>query len=144
MTQIPALVRPTPTVGRRVTPTLFWSVRRAAKHLGVSELTARRYIRDGRLTAVQIGGTWRIPAADHATARELPDQCSIRQIANSLGVSEVSVRRWIRSGAIQAAKFGGAWKIPRHVVEELLDARTGAQAIEAETLSQGGRTSNTM
>jgi excisionase family DNA binding protein len=92
-----------------------------ARRLGVSPLTVRRRIRTGVDPAVQIGGTWRILLADSRSLQHLPPECSVRQTANTLGVSELTVRRWIASGAIPAVKHGRAWTISRHSLEVLFD-----------------------
>jgi excisionase family DNA binding protein len=105
---------------RHVVPSLFASVPRAAKQLGVCELTVRRHVRDGRIRAVLVGGTWRIPRDEQGLAQRLPVECSIQDVANSLEVSEVTVRRWIRSGSIPAKKVGKSWKVPRKFLEGLL------------------------
>jgi excisionase family DNA binding protein len=115
---------------RHAVPSLVSSVPRAAKQMGVSELTVRRHVRDGRLRAVLVGGTWRIPRAD-ATPLHLPAECSIRQVANSLEVSEVTVRRWIHSGDIPATKTGKYWRVPRQFLEVLL----GCEATESDSPS---------
>jgi excisionase family DNA binding protein len=105
---------------RRAVPSLVSSVQRAAKQMGVSELTVRRHVRDGRLRAVLVGGTWRIPRANPGPMLHLPVECSIRQVANSLEISEVTVRRWIHSGEIPATKRGKHWKVPRRFLEVLV------------------------
>lgn len=46
-----------------VLPTQYqtlWTVHDIVKYLQVSERTVRRWIQDGRLTAVKIGGHWRV------------------------------------------------------------------------------------
>jgi len=39
----------------------YRSIRSAAGELGISQLTVRRAIRQGRIPAVEVGGVWRIP-----------------------------------------------------------------------------------
>jgi len=102
-------------------PCLVETVMQRARRLGVSPLTVRRRIRTGVDPAVQIGGTWRILLADTRSLQHLPAECSVRQTANTLGVSELTVRRWIASGAIPAVKHGRAWTISRHFLEVLFD-----------------------
>src|SRR6185437_9888770 len=41
----------------------YRSVRAAARELGLSEPTVRRFIREGAMPAVEIGGSWRIPSS---------------------------------------------------------------------------------
>src|SRR4030088_2401893 len=80
-------------------PCLVETVVQRARRLGVSPLTVRRRIRTGLDPALQIGGTWRILLADTRSLQHLPPECSVRQIANTLGVSALTVRRWIAAGA---------------------------------------------
>jgi excisionase family DNA binding protein len=102
-------------------PCLVETVVQRARRLGVSPLTVRRRIRTGLDPALQIGGTWRILLADIRSLQHLPPECSVRQTANTLGVSELTVRRWIAAGAIPAVKRGRAWTISRHSLEVLFD-----------------------
>ena len=41
----------------------YRSIRSAAGELGLSQLSVRRAIRQGRIPAVEVGGVWRIPAS---------------------------------------------------------------------------------
>jgi excisionase family DNA binding protein len=45
---------------------------------------------------------------------------TIRQAAHRLGVSETTIRRWIRADAIPAIKVGGTWLIPADDLDALL------------------------
>ena len=47
--------------GATITPPAMLKIRRAAEILEVNERTVRRWIKDGRLKVVTIGGTVRIP-----------------------------------------------------------------------------------
>jgi len=116
---------------RKTVPSLFWSTAQAAKHYHVSELTVRRHVKSGRLPAVQIGGTWRLPADNAHRVYDLPLECSIHDVANSLYVSEVTVRRWIRDANIPAKKSGRSWLIRRQVIESLLATALLATSEEA-------------
>jgi excisionase family DNA binding protein len=102
-------------------PCLVETIQQRARRLGVSELTIRRRVRSGHDGAFHIGGTWRLPAPCDSSVGDLPTRCSVRQTANSLGVSMLTVRRWISSGEIPAVKDGRAWSIPRHYLEDLFD-----------------------
>ena len=113
---------------RRVTPRLVQSVSATARQLGVSELTIRRHIRDGRLTAFQIGGTWRSAGPRLARIEDLPDSCTVAQIAHSLDVSELTVRRYIRAGELPATKHSRSWVIKRSDLEQLLSPICAAAA----------------
>lgn len=102
------------------TPRLVCTIRDTAKRLGVTELTVRRQIKAGKLPAVQIGGSWRIPTSIHDRILELPTECSLHQVANSLDVSDLTVRRWIRRNQIPAEKRDRSWIIQRADLERLL------------------------
>ncbi len=105
------------------TPCLVETVQQRAHRLGVSELTVRRRVRCGDTTAFRIGGTWRLPAPDQGSLHDLPQSCTVRQVANSLAVSELTVRRWITAGELPATKIGRTWMIPRYHLEWLLNIR---------------------
>lgn len=107
---------------RRVTPRLVDSVSQAARTLGVSELTVRRHIKLGTVPAVQIGGTWRIPIAEGDRIAQLPEECTIHEVANSFNVSELTVRRWIHGGHFPAAKRGRTWVVLRTDIEGILSS----------------------
>lgn len=104
-------------------PCLVETVQQRARRLGLSELTIRRRMRHGSIEAFRIGGTWRLPAPDKGSVHDLPAVCSVRQVANSLAVSELTVRRWINAGDLPAVKTGRTWVIHRSSLEELLGRR---------------------
>jgi excisionase family DNA binding protein len=99
---------------------LVLTIAATARLLGVSELTVRRRIRAGTLPAVQIGGSWRIPGPSIHRIAELPEKCTIRQIAHSLDVSELTVRRWIKDGHLPATKSDRSWVVDRNDLSEIL------------------------
>jgi excisionase family DNA binding protein len=105
---------------RRVSPRLVQSISGAARQLGVTELTIRRRIRDGKLPAVQIGGSWRLRGPGFDRLCELPEECTVRQVAHSLYVAEITLWRWVRDGHIPASKRGRMWMIKRSDLEGLL------------------------
>jgi excisionase family DNA binding protein len=114
---------PTRRVARRdgfPAPCLVETVRQRASRLGVSELTVWRQLRRGDTPAFRIGGTWRLPAPERDLLDDLPCWCTVRQVANSLAVSELTVRRWIAAAELPAMKIGRSWTIPRHHLELLL------------------------
>jgi len=57
---------------------------------------------------------------------QLPDKLffSVSEIAQILGVSKKTVRRWIKSGKLEAAKIEGIWKVPRKELIEFIGDRT--------------------
>ncbi len=116
---------------RRVSPRLVRTIRETARQLGVSELTVRRRLRDGILQGVQLGGSWRLPGPGIDRIRELPEECSVEQIAQSLIVSELTVRRWIMSGQFPATKSHRVWMIKRSDLEQILGFHASAASEEA-------------
>lgn len=59
--------------------------------------------------------------------------CSPQEAASLLGVSDQTVRRWIRGGRIpEAERTGRSWRIPRSEIDRLLSEREEAGP-EAET-----------
>jgi excisionase family DNA binding protein len=53
---------------------------------------------------------------------------SLREAADALGISEVSARRWVKSGKLKAAQPGRRYLIPRSAIEELLSPKAGASS----------------
>jgi excisionase family DNA binding protein len=51
---------------------------------------------------------------------------TLREAADALGISEVSARRWVKSGKLAAAQPGRKYLIPRSAVEELLSPKAPA------------------
>lgn len=107
-------------VPRSVTPQLVATIHDVARQLGVTELTVRRHIKAGRLLAVQVGGSWRIPTDDGGRIHELPLECTVHQVANCLNVSDLTMRRWITRGGFPATKRGRVWMVQRADLELLL------------------------
>ena len=101
-------------------PCLVDTIHGRARRLDVSEITVRRRIKRGDIRAARIGGAWRILAPEKGSPSLLPEVCSVRQVANSLDVSELTVQRLIRSGRLNAFKAGQRWWIPRSVMVALL------------------------
>ncbi len=63
-------------------------------------------------------------------ARE-EQRLSLREAADALGISEVSARRWIKSGKLFAHQPGRSYQVPREAVDQLL----GRNPAEPERLS---------
>lgn len=53
---------------------------------------------------------------------------SLREAADALGISEVTARRWVKSGKLKAYQPGRKYLIPASAVEELLKASGGPAA----------------
>jgi excisionase family DNA binding protein len=66
----------------------------------------------------------------HGKRRHMQDQewLTLREAADALGISEVSARRWVKSGKLKAAQPGRRYLIPRNAVEELLSPKAGASS----------------
>lgn len=45
---------------------------------------------------------------------------SLREAAEALGISEITARRWVKSGKLRARQPGRSYQIPESAVEELL------------------------
>jgi len=133
----PAFNHPKPPL-RRVTPRLVVTIRETAKQLGVTELTIRRHIKSGKLHAIQVGGSWRIPTPNSVRISELPDECNLHQIANSLDVSDLTVRRWIKSGQFPATKRDRMWIVKRSDLADLLAAGTESGPSAPRQLGESG------
>ena len=52
------------------------------------------------------------------------ERLSLREAADALGVSEVTARRWIKSGKLKAHQPGRKYLIPRSAVDELLESES--------------------
>lgn len=51
---------------------------------------------------------------------DLPDLCTVREVAALLRVGRISVHRWIRAGRLSAVKVGRTVRIPRGAVRSAL------------------------
>jgi excisionase family DNA binding protein len=111
-------------VARR--PRLVRTVAEAAQDLGISMVTARRRVSSGTLPAIRVGGTWRVPIEGAPGLGALRPWCTVAEVANSLDVSIVTVRRWIRDGDVPAEMRGRRWRIPRAYLERLLVTKVSA------------------
>jgi excisionase family DNA binding protein len=56
------------------------------------------------------------------------ERLTLREAADALGISEVSARRWVKSGKLRAAQPGRKYLIPRSAVEELLNPKAMASS----------------
>ncbi|MDQ3302269.1 MAG: helix-turn-helix domain-containing protein [Actinomycetota bacterium] len=53
------------------------------------------------------------------------EHLTLREAADALGISEVSARRWVKSGKLTAAQPGRRYLIPKSAVEKMLAPRGG-------------------
>ena len=51
------------------------------------------------------------------------DYLSLREAADTLCVSELTVRRWVKSGKLAAAQPSRKYLVPRSAVEKLLEIK---------------------
>lgn len=57
--------------------------------------------------------------------QDVDEALSLREAADALGISEVTARRWVKEGRLEAYRPGGKYLIPRSAVEELQKRRAG-------------------
>jgi excisionase family DNA binding protein len=62
-----------------------------------------------------------------ATSTE--ERLSLRDAADALGISEVTARRWVKSGKLKAYQPGRKYLIPASAIEELLEASEGPRVL---------------
>ena len=105
---------------RRVTPRLVYTIRGTARQLGITG--GSRFAVGSRAApstpsrSVVLGAS---PSADLSRIRDLPEECTLRQVANSLEVSRrLTVRRWIAAGQFPATKRSRTWVVQRSDLEE--------------------------
>jgi excisionase family DNA binding protein len=53
------------------------------------------------------------------------ERLSLREAADALGISEVTARRWVKSGKLKAYQPGRKYQIPRSAIDELLESDSG-------------------
>jgi excisionase family DNA binding protein len=53
------------------------------------------------------------------------ERLSLREAADALGVSEVTARRWVKSGKLKAYQPGRKYLIPRSAIDALLESESG-------------------
>jgi excisionase family DNA binding protein len=58
------------------------------------------------------------------TGRESPQIMTIADVAEYLGLHELTVRRLAREGAIPALKLGRQWRIKRDLLEKWIENRS--------------------
>lgn len=94
------------------------TVSQIAQQLDVNQATVRRWIRSGKLAASRARkdaqGRWAVDA-DALRGLGLDEAAvSVAEFARRHGVTEPTVRRWIKHGQLPAARFGkrGGFRIP--------------------------------
>lgn len=58
------------------------------------------------------------------TSKELPPIMTIADVAEYLGLHELTVRRLAREGAIPALKLGRQWRVKRDLLEKWIENRS--------------------
>jgi excisionase family DNA binding protein len=68
------------------------------------------------------------------TVRERERWLTVAEIAERLQVSEVTVRRWLREGALHGRQLGGraGWRVAEAELERFMQARAGSERAEAQ------------
>jgi len=66
------------------------------------------------------------------------DWLTLREAADALQISEVSARRWVKSGKLRASQPGMKYIIPRAAVEELLHPKAEVSRPEEAFRVVGG------
>jgi excisionase family DNA binding protein len=56
------------------------------------------------------------------------EHLSLREAADTLGISEVSARRWVKAGRLKAYQPGRKYLVPMSAVEELLEETQAPKA----------------
>jgi excisionase family DNA binding protein len=67
--------------------------------------------------------------------RDAEERLSLRDAADALGISEVTARRWIKSGKLKAYQPGRKYLIPESAIEELLEEAEAPKARAPRSLS---------
>ena len=65
------------------------------------------------------------------TDREFPQIMTIADVAEYLGLHELTVRRLAREGAIPALKLGRQWRIKRDLLEQWIENRSLDNAVDS-------------
>ena len=63
--------------------------------------------------------------------REFPQIMTIADVAEYLGLHELTVRRLAREGAIPALKLGRQWRIKRDLLDEWIENRSLDNVVDA-------------
>jgi excisionase family DNA binding protein len=58
------------------------------------------------------------------TREDFPEIMTIAQVAEYLGLHELTVRRLAREGAIPALKLGRQWRVKRDLLEKWIENRS--------------------
>ena len=66
------------------------------------------------------------------TDREFPQIMTIADVAEYLGLHELTVRRLAREGAIPALKLGRQWRIKRDLLEQWIENRSLDNVVDAK------------
>lgn len=61
--------------------------------------------------------------------RPTEERLSLREAADALGISEVTARRWVKSGKLKAYQPGLKYLIPASAIEDLLEGAEGPKVL---------------
>lgn len=88
----------------------------------ISRPTAYSLIKDGKIKAIRVGKTWRIPRDEVeryiSANKDFADEyIKVDEFRKKLGISRLTAYKIIRRGDVKACKIGKAWCIPREEIE---------------------------
>lgn len=46
---------------------------------------------------------------------------TVKQVANALGMAEITIRQWIQQGKLDSVKIGNSRRIPESAVNKILE-----------------------
>lgn len=93
----------------------------AARRLGISERSVRRYAKDGSLRSYREGRTLKIltPLDEVAIGRWF----TVPEVAVILECSEQTVYRYLRAGTLEGRRVAGSWRITSRALNAYLEER---------------------
>ena len=89
----------------------------AAKNLGVSRSTIRRWLKAQRLAGNRIGKRWLVQGPTNG-------DLTTKEAARLLRAHPDTVRRWLAEGKLPGYRVGKQWRIPQAKVIELIEGAT--------------------
>jgi len=56
----------------------------------------------------------------HERSEAMDDFLTVSMIAELLGVTKITVQRWLREGKIDGKKFGKSWRVSKEELKKIL------------------------
>src|SRR3990170_8060886 len=102
---------------------LYYSIGEAAKYLGVSIQTLRRWTKSGKIIYVKTkGGFMRFPHDEIIKIKKYgPNKLPVltaKQAGHELGVSFPTLKRWAKKGKLDFVKVANRYFFPKEEIEE--------------------------